>query len=118
MAGVADGGFVSRGPRARGPRRTPTAVWNRYEWIVWSEDGPDYRLRIRVDREGQCTGIIEGVESEWMSGPEDQCQERLSSPWVKLTPWVTRGLAPVLRALLPDGQPSRAPEAWSADTLR
>ena len=30
--------------------RSLTAAWNRYEWIVWSEDGPDYRLRIRVDR--------------------------------------------------------------------
>ena len=66
----------------------PDAAWNSYEWIVWSEDGPDYRLRIGVDREGQPTGIIEGVEGEWTSEPEDQCQERLSSPWVKLTPWV------------------------------
>jgi|GEM_PF-5749362 len=36
------------------------ANWKRYEWIDWG--GPDYRLRIGVGREGQLTGIIDGVE--------------------------------------------------------
>ncbi len=65
------GGRWVRVPRSQASLEIPDAAWNSYEWIVWSEDGPDYRLRIGVDREGQPTGIIDDVEGEWTSEPAE-----------------------------------------------
>ncbi len=41
-------------------------VWHEYTWIVWEEDGPNYRLRIGMGAApGTPTGLIETIDGEW-----------------------------------------------------
>ena len=40
--------------------------WHEYAWVVWEEDGPNYRLRIGLGVEpGTSTGLIETIDGEW-----------------------------------------------------
>jgi hypothetical protein len=41
-------------------------MWHEYAWIVWEEDGPNYRLRIGLNAApGIPTGLIETIDGEW-----------------------------------------------------
>jgi hypothetical protein len=41
-------------------------AWHEYAWIVWEEDGPNYRLRIGLGAaRGTATDLIETIDGEW-----------------------------------------------------
>ena len=61
------GGRWARVPLTALESPGPEPAWRQYDWIVWHEDGAEYRLNIgrSVSHRGRPTGHVVDVEGEF-----------------------------------------------------